>query len=330
MIDKPKGRVQLYACGGAGVNIGKQFEQFRGVDEVGCATMDVVYIDASRANISETVPEKYCYLLKGVDGSGKIRRENYQAIADHTREILQLHEPKDLSIVISSGSGGSGSVIAPSLVSELLDRGEQVIVVLIGSTDTKLDIDNTLKTLKSYDAIVKKHNKPVVMAYLENNSRTTPRAAVDQAVHRMISSLSYLYSRQNEELDSRDLHNWINFNITTAYAPQVAALSIYEAEVPEEVRGSVISAATLASTGEDTYLGFTPDYQCVGFKPHGVSKGLQEIPQLHFVTTNNVAAQAASGLNAKLEELAKAQRARVSAGAILTDKDDVTDNGLVL
>lgn len=330
MIEKPKGHVQLYACGGAGVNIGKQFEQFRGSNEVGCAVMDIVYIDASRANISENVPEKFCYLLKGVDGSGKIRRENYQAIADHTREILQLHAPKDLSIVVSSGSGGSGSVIAPSIVSELLERGEQVVVILIGSTDTKLDIDNTLKTLKSYDAIVKKHNKPVVMGYLENNSKTSPRSAVDQAVSRIISSLSYLYSRENDELDSRDLHNWINFNITTAYQPQVAALGIYEGAIPEEVRGSIISVATLATRGEDTFLGFIPDYQCVGLKPDQVNKSLQDIPQLHFVTTSNIAAQAASNLNAKLDELNKAQRARVAAGSIVTDNDDVTDNGLVL
>lgn len=330
MIEKPKGRIQLYACGGAGVNIGKTFEALRGSQEIGCALMEIVYIDTSRANISQEIPEKHCYLLKGVDGSGKIRRENYQAIADHTREILQMFEPTDLSIVVSSGSGGSGSVIAPSIVSELLERGEQVIVMVIGSTDTKLDMDNTLKTLKSYDAIVKKTGKPVVMVYLENNSKTSPRAVVDNSIKRVISSLSFLYSRENDELDSRDLHNWINFHIPTAYEPQVAILGIYENEIPEEARTSVISVATLANHGADTFLGFHPDYQCVGFKPEGVTEDLKAITQLHFTTSTNVAAQAAANLQNKIDDLTKAQKARVKTDSIVNDKDDVTDNGLVL
>lgn len=329
MSQKLKGSIQVYAAGGCGINVASQLEKFRGNEEIGIAKVEITYIDTSRSNLTEGVPEESIYLLKDLDGSGKIRKENYQQIAAHTRDILQKHEPLDLSIVISSASGGSGSVINPSIVSELLDRDLAVVVILIGATDTRLDIDNTVKTIKSYEAISKLRGKPVVVKYLQN-STATPRAQVDAEALQTISALLASYSRENLELDSKDLFNFLNFHKATTFGPQLAALNTYFGQFPTDYIGEVVSVVTLCEKGGDSSLPITPDYQAVGFMPVGINDRLTSAAPINLVITTDLLAVTAKSLNDKLKELEQAQKARVSAASILSDKDSATDTGLVL
>ena len=328
MTEKLKGKIRVYACGGAGINIAKSLENFRGVDEVGFAHLDSVYVDTSRSNLNDAI-EPHCYLLDGLDGSGKIRKENYQQISAHTRDILQKYAPLDLNIVISSGSGGSGSVIGPSIVSELLDRDLPTVVILIGATDTRLEIDNTLKTIKSYDAISKLRDKPVVVAYHEN-SKETPRSTVDAVIVRLITGFMTVYSRENRELDSRDLFNFLRFERVTTFPTQLASVALHVSEFPADISEAVISVATLCVDGQDSGFDFTPDYQCVGFLPEGAPKASRDITPINLVVTANLFASVVKKLNGRLDELTQQQRARVSAGPIVSDKDQATDSGLVL
>lgn len=329
MTEKLKGKVRIYACGGAGINISKKIEQLRGNEEIGVATVELSYIDTSRSNLSDDIPDNSVYLMKDMDGSGKIRKENYQQISAHTRDILQKHEPLDLSIVVSSASGGSGSVIAPSIVSELLERELPVVVVLVGASDTRLDIENTIKTIKSYEAISKLRDKPVVVKYLQNSS-TMPRAQVDADILKTMSALLTTFSRENTELDSKDLFNFLNFNRATTFGSQLAALNVYFKEFPEEHVGEVISVVTLSEQGKDTSLPITPDYQAVGFIPHGCNTKLADASPINLVITTDLLASAVKVLNTRLQELEQIQRARVKSGSILSDKDSATDTGLVL
>lgn len=329
MTEKIKGRVRLYACGGAGVNIGKQFEKFRGNDEVGMAHIDISYIDTSRSNLDSTIPDEAAYLLKDLDGSGKVRKENYHEITAHTRDILQRHPEQDVNVVISSAAGGSGSVIAPSLVSELLERDVPTLVVLIGSTDTRLEIDNTLKTIKSYEAISKLRNKPVVVKYLQN-SKLTPRQQVDTEVLQFITAVLAVWSRENSELDSKDLFNFLNFQRVTTFPAQLTAINNYIECFPEEHPGEVVSVVTLCRPGDDSSLPITPDYQAVGFLPGGVADRMLSAAPFNLVITTDLLASAAKVLNARLNELEQAQRARLASASVLTDKDSATDTGLIL
>jgi hypothetical protein len=45
-----KGNVRIYACGGAGINIGSMFEEFRGLNDKGTAVVQPSYLDTSRSN----------------------------------------------------------------------------------------------------------------------------------------------------------------------------------------------------------------------------------------------------------------------------------------
>jgi cell division GTPase FtsZ len=161
--------INVYACGGAGINLGSQLVKFNNRKDPGFAELKTFFIDTSKSNIQSNIPEDNIYLVDGLDGSGKKRDTNYVALAECSKEILHQFKPADINIVLHSASGGSGSVIAPILVSELLSRKSLTIVILIGSTSSRIEAENTSKTLKSYEMISHKRNMPVIAAYKENS-----------------------------------------------------------------------------------------------------------------------------------------------------------------
>lgn len=106
MNEIQKGKVRLFCCGGGGINIGLRLEKYRGHQEAGFAQLETVYIDTSRSNLNRSVDQDNCYLIEGLDGSGKIRAENHQEISQRIRDILQTHKPGDVCIVLSTAAGG--------------------------------------------------------------------------------------------------------------------------------------------------------------------------------------------------------------------------------
>lgn len=327
---KEVGNIRLYACGGAGTNIGIRLARLQnGQREVGFGSMDVAIIDTSKSNLRDGIPVKDVYLIDGLDGSGKIRADNYQEISSRVRDILQQYKPGDLNIVISSAAGGSGSVIAPSLVSELLQREVPTIVVTIGSADTRIDADNTLKTLKSYEAVAKLRNAPVVMAYFQNSTHN-PRAAVDKDIEGMVISLLALFSRENAELDSRDLFNWLRFDRATSFGPQLAALHVTSGDDEMSDPGHIISVATLATEGGDTKFDRMPEYQCVGYLPTAAKDHVLRKAPVHFIVSDGIFDDVASELNKTLRELEELRAARIGKKGLLNNNDQATDTGLVL
>ena len=126
---QPKGRVRLYAAGGCGLNIGGQLAAHRDRNETAFANLDIVYVDTSKSNLRNGIDAANVYLIPDLDGSGKVRSENHAEIGQHIRQILHKFSPADLNIVLSSAAGGSGSVIAPLLASELLASDAPTIVI---------------------------------------------------------------------------------------------------------------------------------------------------------------------------------------------------------
>lgn len=322
--------VRVYGCGGCGVNIGQLLENQRGSKSLSIANIETAYIDTSSSNINDAVPEKDLYLIEGLDGSGKIRKENHLEIAKRTQDILTSHTPGDLNIVVHSAAGGSGSVVGPSLVSELLSKGFPTIVLMVGSADTVLDAQNTHKTLKSYEAISELREVPVVMVYIQNN-KVNKRELVNQSMHSTIISLALLWSGNNRELDSKDLYNFLNFQVTTTYAPQLAHLSVFGANELNELKGAhVISVATLVRDGQESSLEPTPEVQFVGYvRDDAPTEVLADLP-LHFIVTDGVFEDADKGLSLILKNTETQLKSRVSRGKILGDGDKPTSSGLVL
>jgi hypothetical protein len=326
---QPKGRVRLYAAGGCGLNIGSRLEEHRDRNETAFANLDIVYIDTSKSNLRKDIDQGHTYLIPDLDGSGKVRSENHAEISSHIRQILHKFKPADLNIVLSSAAGGSGSVIAPLLASELLGSDQPTVVIAIGSADTRLDAENTLKTLKSYESIAKLRKAPVSMMFVQN-SRTVSRPQADAAAVATVMALCVLFSRENRELDSKDLFHWLHFEKTTSFPVKLTSLTLVENTTSIEGLGNIISVATLAKDGETTTLATLPEYQCVGYVPADADDAIISRSPMHFVISDGVLGGVASQLQTLLDEQNAAQEARGKNKALLDSADQPTDTGLVL
>jgi hypothetical protein len=294
------------------------------------AQLDVVYIDTSKSNLHSDIKAESVYLIDGLDGSGQVRRENHGAISERVRDILQTFKPVDLNIVLSSGGGGSGSVIAPSIVSELLAKDYPTVVICVGDDSTKKYTENTLNTLKSYDQIASVRQEPVVVTYLQNSAEMT-RTVVDKRIQHIVAALCLLFSRRNRELDSKDLYHWLHYQKVTSYKPMLTALTLIEDLNATNLGkiGNLISIATLTTTGVDPNLSLRPEVQYVGYLD-GASGQLDLEAPCHFVTSDGVFADVAAGLHRVLDDMNEQTAARLRKGGISSSADQATDTGLVL
>ncbi len=329
IVAKPVGSVRVYACGGCGFNLGRQMELHRGKPEYGFAALDIAYVDTSRSNTHASISEDHCYVLSDVDGSGKVRKENHEALAANTKAILQQFKPLDLNIVIHSAAGGTGSVIGPLLVSELLEMECPTIVFAIGSTASFMDADNTHKTILSYEAISRLRKASVIMAYAQNSVENN-RTLADSRVKTRVSALCLLYSRQNHELDSRDLFNWLRPEQVTSFPAQLVSMTLFEqGEKPNDI-GNIISVATLAKDGDNTVFPYDIDYQCVGFLPEGVNADLMAAAPMHFVVSDGIIPEVDKELKKVKADIKSIREASVKKGGLLSPNDKPTEGGLIL
>lgn len=323
------GNITLFACGGAGLNIASWFEKYRDKPpNVGFASINPIYIDTSKSNLSKVHSPDHTYIVDGLDGSGKVRKENAQAITEHVLDILHKFKPGDLSIIVSSMSGGSGSVIAPSLLSELLLRGCAVIVCAVASSDSGIEVENTVNTLKSYEAVAKLRGSPVNMIYREN-SEAVKRSEVDSQIQGEIVKLAALFSKQNKEMDSSDLNNWLRYTKVTSFNAKLTFLDFYVDKIADLKKGSVISVATLARYEHNTSTGQRVEYQTVGYIDEENVTELELKLPLHYVILDGIIDEIYKDLSNVKRELTETKNARVHKQTILDNSDHTTDNGLV-
>lgn len=320
--------VRVYAAGGAGNSIASTMEGFRKNKEPGFASIEIAYIDTSGSDF-QGVTEDNIYRFKGIDGSGGLRAENHEIIAKYVGDILQAHPPGFLNVVLSSGGGGSGSVIGPSITNELLRKGENVVVIVIGGVDTRTHIQNTQKTIRSYENLSIRHKRALLLRYFQNES-SAHRKEIDQQVRHLMISLSILFSGQNKSLDSKDLEHWINFNKVTTFDAQMVALETVTSLDDLASDRNIVSVATIAPMDGDTDLARPVEVQFVGYVPVDMSADAQERLPLHFVTTDGLFDDLDAQFERMLSKMDEEAGARVKRESIVSDKDIITNNGVVL
>lgn len=111
MTNATKNIVNIYGCGGVGVNISSALEPARGKDILGFAKYNLCYVDTSKSNmIRKKINADDVFLFEDIDGSGKIRKENHKAIAANTKAILQKFKPTEFNIVVHSAAGGKQAI----------------------------------------------------------------------------------------------------------------------------------------------------------------------------------------------------------------------------
>ena len=295
-IARPK-TMKLYACGGAGTNLVNRFNRSRNKEVAGFAILQTCFIDTSRSNLDPSIPEQDIYLFEDRDGSGKRRDANYDVISERHREILNRFKPADINVIVHSASGGSGSTIAQVLTNELLKRGEKVFTVIIGNTSSRLEVENTLKTLQGYEKMAAVRNRPVNAFYREN-SADTPRGEVDADVHGTLVLMSVLFSGQNKEIDSADTKNFLDYQNVTRFEPGLTGLEIISNENQLRPGEVVFTMATLVDEATPSTPMVPTEYQSVGFLHSALKDSITTQLPLHFCTIGG----AFAGVVKRLEE----------------------------
>jgi len=310
-------KTRLYACGGAGVNLGQR---------VNPEMIQPCYVDTSQSNRTEALDQDLCYFIEELDGSGKNRKENYSVIAKEVENILARYQPGDFNIVLFSMAGGSGSVIGPLVIKALLEAGETAVAVLVGSDDSAISVTNTINTLKSLESVSVMVGQPVVTVYHENTAGV-PRKVIDDEVEFVLHALTELTSQNNRELDTQDLTNWVQYHKVCPVRPQLSALSVFDNRQEAAKQIEPISVASLyADPDKDNPFG-SPHYATVGYPREGT---MQLSDQLHFVINTADIEETFNHLTERQSELNKAYSSYRQRKAVVDVDDDVTGDGMIL
>lgn len=316
-------KITVIGCGGMGINIASKFI---GKSEAGFAEFDVYLLDTSKSNMPKGVDESKVYLFEGMDGSGKLRSSNYSTINERAKEVLQKVKPGTINLIVTSASGGSGNVIAGILVNELLKRDLNVVVACVGSSDSRIETENTVKCLKSFEVISQRVGKPVVMMYGEN-SADKKRGEIDHFIESNIVLMSLFFSGDNRELDTSDLRNFLNYHKVSSYAPKLTMLDFYSGKMDLEKDQALVSLVTLTDDNTSSAVDVPVDYQAVGFIGEDVKTKVRVGLPIHMATVANYFHPVIEKLEMKMATIDEARSAVVEK-SILGKGESATD-GLI-
>lgn len=331
-LERTQHKVAIYGCGGMGVNMAKVLNQHyaQQAPSKGRAFLETYYVDTSTSNLEGIEDQDHVYLIPNKDGSGQKRSMNASSINERIKEIVRGFKPADLNIVISSGSGGSGSVLAPLISRELVRSKAPVIIITVGDRSTRKFTENTVGTLKSFEAMTKGSDaRPFVMSYFENKGAQS-RKEVDAKIFGVVEALLVLFSGNNEELDSQDLYHWLNYQEVTDANVQLSNLVVTSGNTPidEDLYGGPIAVATMAGSHEVSDFNGVVDYQCIGILPKEV-EALADTA-MHFVITDGYFDKVIAELDKELAQIDEVKNARVSRTSLVDKNTEIDEEtGLV-
>lgn len=331
IFNRKPGKLVVYLCGGTGVNIAEPLKNLLQSleDKKGMAEVDIVLIDTSTSNLTEANSKDKLYLFSGIDGGGKDRAYVYPIVSPKAFEIIQKFPAGDMNIVVSSLAGGSGNAIAVALMRELLKQDYVAIAVGITATASKIEVENTIDSMASYEGLAKTLKKSVVLAPFHNtgNAGGESFANVNGLVANLIVLLAVLSSRQNHGLDTQDLYNWINYDGVTDVAPRLMGLINTTGKNPILDGCVPLTVATLATNGEDTTPGWSPDYQAVGFVNNNCTAVVSS--PAHFVIADGVVQHIYDHVNEQAKVLERNAQGRSMSKQLIGSADSAED-GVVM
>lgn len=318
-----KHAVSIYGCGGAGVNILQQFSSgnMSGIKQ----PVQHAYIDTSRSNLNSDIPEDEIFLLDNVDGSGKIRRENGEAISKVIKNMLQDHRPGKLNIVLFSASGGSGSVFGPLIVADLLSRDIPVVPLVVGTDESIICAQNTLNTMKSLEGVSLRTGKSVC-TYYEHFTRKNTRSEADASIIHAMAMLCLVGAGDAKELDTSDVFNWLQYDRVSNEQPTLALMGAETDHAEVDKLPDVVSVLSLRrSPDEPTYQSVVP-YNADGY----LDTGIEDVPNVYLAITASGIDKVVERIEGTLKEMRGEEASRIDRNRIVEESDDMDDNGMVL
>ena len=326
-IEKTKKKLNVYGCGGTGTNI---IASLTLSDEaIGLPLTAYSTIDTSRSNFHEhKIHQGETYILPGLDGSGKDKSIAYKNAVDKIDDILLQMPPGDFNIVVFSGSGGSGSVIGPLIVEELLKRDQLVFVILVVSTESLKESLNSYGTIGTLSNIASKIVKKPILCSFHDNARSS-KLDVNARIANEIKALAILSSGFNLELDKKDIGNFCNYNKVTAIGPQLVDLTILTTDSDntpsEEINWSVISTISLLRNASVPELSVGQLYSSVGYLPISAQHSItSQMANTFYITSNEFMSSRVLEIQERISDL------RHEEQRIMEIKSPIFDDGYML
>ena len=261
--------ISVIAAGGCGQNILKKILQSNPVFD-----QPIYYrvIDTSASNVSglESVP----FDAIGELGSGKDRAKNLDAIQKYIDTHPDLFkQAKDITFILFSLAGGSGSVIAPLLAHRIMrNTNKAVVLVAVVDNSSERDCINSINTIRSFAAIAEKHGH-YFPTMLFNNQGVGRFVVNKTAARRVIEMIDLLTSNKIEELDYNDKMHYLR-PTTMNCPPGVYLLSVTatDSDKAEDLPGEDCSVIDIGDVLHACMIvndtGLTPDvltsFTCVG------------------------------------------------------------------
>ena len=342
--------IRMIGCGGAGISLTDEVGGLLGELGEGFAKVDKYFVDTAEASIAhvKTVNPKFHLIKKSttggtdVTGSGGDRKTNAQHIIPGVKDFLDNNKMSSKEtgvfyVVVFAASSGSGSVIGPMVIKNLLEKNIPTVVVMIGDSTNGLSAINTLNTIATLHAIANGTKKPLSVMYVNNESFMNNGAAsaikeANRSVFNSLSALTLFLSGVNHELDNQDMINIIdqsNYS-TINIKPGLYALNAFSKDValPDGCIPTV--ARTL------TVNGVSPDIN-VPLLHHKNGKIIEEnaariyaeYAPLHLVSYTNFFTQEESRLKKYTSTIYDSIKAIEINEISGTSESEVDENGLV-
>lgn len=303
--------LRIYACGGCGANLAQSKIDIPVAP--GYPKVEIVTIDTSTANYDPSAGIEF-YQIPGTTGMGRDRGATLDIGLDKIEPILKKYKPGTMNIVLGSGGGGTGSVISLLIMRELLTRGLPAMHLLVNSTASGKETDNSLKTMQSMQKAVNAIKRPYPFIYYENKATVTarvgdgPRDVVDQVVCDDIRALALTVSEQHRELDRQDVANWLNYPQVISVPPQLVEIKLMTEIVDEDIeilRGNVIGTISLLTSTQKTAPVLDQPYEKTGYYSEKLADVASDLTWI--MSTYNVSgfAKGLDSANKRFEETAK-------------------------
>ena len=344
MSNLSTGKMVLVGCGGAGINVVadvapqlKELKEYSNIETRFIDTTEktiqshVSHIDEFYRITSDRLTEAE---LDGAAGE----RKNQQLAADidiAAKKFLDqelVNSKGTYFVLVSSASGGSGSIIAPLLLRAMQAKGFSAIVVTIGDSSNLLSLNNTINTLTSLQAVSRANKTAQSIIYYNNtvNGVTTPRTEKDinNKIFKMLSIISVFVSGVVKDLDHQDM---INFFTPTNYktfktAPGIYNLGVAKGELDDK---NTLLARTILKEGEENLVVKTPlQHNKVGIIPAELSDIFDGYP-VFLLFRKGVIGQEIGYLKEEYENLEKLKNVKYEEFDGLDDGFDDA-SGLVL
>ena len=181
----------------------------------------ITTIDTS--GVTDDIPGVESIRIDGLNGSGKLRRYNAEQITNFVVDYTSKTVFAPVNVIIFSFSGGSGSVIGPLLVAEILRQKKTAIVIGVIDTDSEIDTINAFNCLTSVDMITDKQKGYLPIVLFDNNFG---RLVVDRGVDKIMSNLSCILDTPYIGLDTQDRIKFFNPKVFDGVSGGIRMLNV--------------------------------------------------------------------------------------------------------